>query len=246
MHNQLKILNYISSTNRFKIIFMMMIILSLYGSFVLGISSNNFIDSILIPLQFPIFNLFMFALLFFNTLNTCTCFDKKFSFYILRLETKSNYIKELSKTTLILNIFYFLLFFIFYFIVLNIFKLGNINIHSYQNYLVNNLTYVIFYLLRYIILSLLITTIVTICYINFKEKIAMIISAIFMVGFMLTPLSATVKSNFTIIPWNYFINIEYSSFITEISFSTLFILIIELVIILIYRLTLLNKKWVIS
>lgn len=246
MRNQLKILNYISSTDKFKIIFVVMIILSLYGSFVLGISSENFIDSILIPFQFPIFNLFMFALLFFNTLNTCTCFDKEFSFYIIRLRTKSNYIKELTKTTLVLNLFYYLLFFILFFIGLIIFKLGNIEIYDYQNYLVSNLIYVIFYLLRYIIISLLITSIITICYVNFKEKITMVISAIFMAGFLFNPLNASIKDSFTIIPWNYFVNIQYSSFSTEICFSILFILILEIVLFFIHHLTLINKKWVIS
>ena len=246
IHNQLKILDYISSTSRFKIIFMMLIVLSLYGSFVLGVSTSNFIDSILVPFQFPIFNLFMFALLFFNTLNTCTCFNEKFSFYILRLENKSKYIKELFKTTIVLNIFFYLLFLIFYFIVLNISKLGNIDIHYYQYYMVNNLVYVAFYLIRYIVISFLVTIIMAICYINFKERITMIVSAIFLVGFMSTPLSATVRSSFTIIPWNYFLNIEYSSFVTELSFSILFIFLLEIIIYIFYRLTLFNKKWVIS
>ncbi|CDA80865.1 unknown [Clostridium sp. CAG:594] len=246
MHNQMKILNYISSTNKFKVIFMMMIILSLYGSIVLGISEENFIDSILIPFQFPIFNVFMFALLFFNTLNTCACFNKEFNFYIIRLKTKANYIKELCKTTLVLNVFYYILFFLFYFIVLNIFKMGNMNIHSYQNYSVNNLFYIIFYLLRYIIISLLVTIITTICYINFKEKITMFVSSIFIAGFIVMPLDVSVRSNFTIVPWNYFINVNYASFVTEISFSILFILILELIIFIIHHLTLANKRWVIS
>lgn len=246
MRNQIKILNYICSTDRFKLIFFLIIILSLYGSIVLGISNSNFIDSIFIPFSFPIFNIFMFALLFFNTLNTCSIFDKKFSFYIIRLKTKNNYIKEILKTTVFLNLFYFLIFFIFYFISLNIFKLGNFTIHPYSDYVVNNLIYVVFYLIRYVAISLLITMISALCYVNLKGKITMAINVIFLMGFMLTPTISEVRSGFTIVPWNYFSNDLYSSFITEISFSILFIFVLELIIYIIYHLTLKNKKLVIT
>ena len=59
MRNQIKILNYITSKEKFKALFVMITILSLYGSIILGVSEDNFIDSILIPFQFPIFNLFL-------------------------------------------------------------------------------------------------------------------------------------------------------------------------------------------
>ena len=52
----------------------------------------------------------------------------------------------------------------------------------------------------------------------------MFVSSIFIAGFIVMPLDVSVRSNFTIVPWNYFINVNYASFVTEISFSILFIL----------------------
>ena len=54
--------------------------------------------------MFDIFNIFMFLILFINTLNICTTFDNEFSFYIIRLNNKKRYIKELLKNVLIFNI----------------------------------------------------------------------------------------------------------------------------------------------
>ena len=61
--HKMDVLNYMISTEKFKVIFILIIILALYGSVVLGVSSYNFLDSILIPLQFGLFNIFMFILL---------------------------------------------------------------------------------------------------------------------------------------------------------------------------------------
>lgn len=243
LHNQIKILNYITSTEKFKLIFIIIIILALYASIALSIPGDNYIDSSFIPFQFPIFNLIMSIAIFLNTLNTCTTFNKKFSNYIIRLENKENYIKELIKTTITMSIFYFILFLIIYFQILNIFKLSDISIHPYQSYQINNITYLIFYLLRYITYMVLFNIICTLLYINFKEKITLAISSLFLSGFLLTNIQLEARTTFTINPWSYFTSTVYSSFINELCFSSLFLLIIQLIIFIIYKLTLKNKRW---
>lgn len=246
LHNQIKVLSYITSTDRFRLLFLMLIILALYAAIVLGIAKDNFFDSILLPFEFYIFNIFMFALLFLNTLNTCTIFNKNFSFYIMRLKNKANYIKELFKTTIVLNLFFFLLFFIFYFVILIFFKPCNFNIYNYQNYGISNFIYTIFYMGRYIVLSILIMLISASIYIILKEKITMITSAIFMAGFMLPLQSTSLGSSFTIIPWNYFLSLSYSSFMTEVIFSILFMFILGLIVYIMYKISLKSKKMVIT
>ena len=80
-HNTYQILNYFASTDRYKIILILTIILCLYGSFALGLNTT-FTSSILNTFMFDIFNIFMFLILFINTLNICTTFDNEFSFLI--------------------------------------------------------------------------------------------------------------------------------------------------------------------
>lgn len=246
IHNQVNIINYIVSTERFKVIFIMTIILALYGSVILGKGSKNFIDAVIIPFQFSIFNIFMFSLLFLNTFNTYSTFDKHFSNYIIRLESKNNYLKEQIKNTIILNVFYLILFFLLFFIFLNLSKTGIVEIHNYNNYNVNNLVFTLFYLIRYVVYALLITTASTLLIANCKLEFTVCLWLFFLSGFILNPYCATVKDTFSLNIWNYFGQIDYSSFMMELSFSILFGFLLELIIYILYKLTLKNKKMVIT
>ena len=60
----------------------------LLGGFILGVSVDNFFDSILVQFQFSIFNIFLFTLVFFNNMNACSIFKNDFTFYIMRLKNK--------------------------------------------------------------------------------------------------------------------------------------------------------------
>ncbi len=243
MHNQIKILNYISSKEKFKILFIMIAILSLYGSIVLGVSEKNFIDSILIPFQFPIFNIFFISIVFLNTLNTCSCFNNDFSYYILRLDNKKKYLKEMTITSIVLNLYIILLFFVMYFMVLNIFKLGFFQIHIFQNYNVNNLLYTIFYLIRYIIIILIINMILVLIFLTTKLKISLFVISSFLIGFLINPISGSIRETFTFNIWNYFINMKYAAFINEFSYSILFIFILEIIFYALYKILSNNNRW---
>ena len=243
MRNQIKILNYITSKEKFKALFVMITILSLYGSIILGVSEDNFIDSILIPFQFPIFNLFFSSIIFLNTLNTCSCFNKEFSYYIIRLNNKRKYLKEMAITSILMNVFIIFLFFIMYFIVLNVFKLGHIQIQSFQNYNINNLFYSLFYLLRYVTIILIINMIITMIFITTKLKVSFVFMLTFLAGFLINPLSATIRESFTFNIWNYFMNIRYASFINELSYSFLFIFLLQLIFYILYNILSKNNRW---
>lgn len=90
--NEIQILNYVTTTEKYKGIFFTSFILSLYGGFVLGGSVDNFFNSILVPFQFSIFNIFLFSLVLLNNINVCSIFKNDFSFYIIRLKNKKEYI----------------------------------------------------------------------------------------------------------------------------------------------------------
>ncbi len=243
--NQIKMLNYITSTERFKIIFVISIIISLYGGVVLGTSSSNYADAILKCFRFYLYNIFIMALLFLNTLNTCSIFDKKFGFYAIRLKNKKNYLKEVIKTTLFVNMFFLLIFFLLYFISLNFFNFGKFGVYQYQNYNVNNFVYMLFYMIRYVFVSMMICSISALIFINFKEKITILFNFLFLIGFM-SPTLFSINRNFSFSPWHYMTSINYPSFLTEISCSLMFAVFIEIIYILVFNLTVRNKKMVIS
>lgn len=245
-HNQIKILNYITSTDKYKVIFILSIFLALYGAIVLSVSCPNFIDAILIPFQFYMFNIFAFSLLFANTLNISSLFKNKFSFYVIRLENKKNYIKETLKTNIIVYSFHFLIILLLFFMALNLSKFNNNGIHMYNTYTVSNLSYTIFYLLRYYIIGLFITLISSLIYINFNEKATILLNIIFLTGFIAINQLVISKNVFSLSIWTYFVNKQYSSFTTELNYTILFILILEIITIILYRITIKNRKVAIS
>lgn len=233
-HNTYQILNYFASTDRYKIILILTIILCLYGSFALGLNVT-FTSSILNTFMFDIFNIFMFLILFVNTLNICTTFDNKFSFYIIRLNNKKRYIKELLKNVLIFNILHLIIFFLIYFTIKCFMTYEPGSYTLYQNYNITNNLYLIFYLGRYIILGLLFCVIESLIYINFKTKIVWIFNLLFIMGFLLSSSSDMIYNKFLIFPWSYFNNIKYSSFSMEVLYSCIYILILVIISFLLYK-----------
>lgn len=240
-HNTYQILNYFASTDRYKIILILTIILCLYGSFALGLNVT-FTSSILNTFMFDIFNIFMFLILFVNTLNICTTFDNEFSFYIIRLNNKKRYIKELLKNVLIFNILHLIIFFLIYFTIKCFLTYEPGSYTLYQNYNISNNLYLIFYLGRYIILGLLFCVIESLIYINFKTKIVCIFDSLFIMGFLLSSSSDMIFNKFLIFPWNYFNNIKYNSFSMEVLYSCIYILILLIISLLLYKFILKKKE----
>lgn len=235
-----QIINYIMSSQMFKAIFITTILVSLIGSGVL--TGKNYIESILIAFQNPIFNIMIFTLAFLNTINACTVFDKKISFYIIRLKNKKNYMIEIIKNTIILTLIYLLILYLMYFMILNLEQFGQFKIEPYLNYGITNLTYVIFYLIKYTILVVLINVISALVYLSLKNKWTILIDSLFLIGFMLAGNDGTPIDTFSLNIWGYFGGIIFSSFTQEICFSILYILILEIICLSIFTITLKKKR----
>lgn len=244
-HNQIQILNYITSTDRFKLLFGIGIIIAIYASFVLSASTDNFIDSVFMAFQFNIFNVILFALLFFNTQNTCVVFENQFSFYIVRLKNKKNYIKEVVKNIIICNLFYLFIFFLFYFSFLLLLK-NDFSVHSYMSYNISNLIYLIYYIIYYIILLIGVTILSGFVYMNFKTTITFCFDGMFLFGFMLGNVKLYSKDYYDFIFWNHFSPEVFSTLSLDITSIIGVILLVQIMIMVGYYFTLKNQRMVIT
>lgn len=233
------IVDYILKTERFKIIFIFMIFLSIYGSFVLGSNINNYFDSIIISYQFLYFNIFFFLLFFLNTLNVC-CTFKKFDFYIIRLKTKRNYLKELIKLVLLFDVIFIVLFLFLYFSILNLMKMGFFEVHNYYNYNISNSLYSLFYLFRYIIILILMSLIVTIINFKYNERISRLLILFLLIGFFIYPFLVGGNIIFRFLPWGYFQYGYYVSFFEELKYSVIYVLFLLLSVFCLFKVTI-NK-----
>lgn len=220
--------------------------MAFYGSFILGISTDNFIDASFIAFQFPIFNIIFFSIIFFNTLNTCAVFGKRLIFYVIRLKNKKNFIKEVVKNVVSVNLFYILIFFITFFAFMLLFKGNNFRISNYHNYNVSNLFYLIFYLTRYTLCSILVSIVVSLIYLNFKTIVAIIVNFIFLVGFMVFTVSAVPKESVDFNIWKLFTRETFGNISLEITSTLIILFVLQLMILIFLQYTANNKKVVIS
>ena len=245
-HNELKIINYITSTDKYKAIFLITVTLCLYGGFVLGASKNNFFDSILVPLQFPIFNVFLFAIIFLNNINTCSIFKNDFSTYIIRLKSKKEYIKVLMRLSAIMFLFHFGLILLFLVMPLLLTTFNNLSTHTYQNYEISNLFFLLFYSLRYVIYGLLITMISTLIFINTNSKITIVVNSLFLLLLFYFGGIIAYQTKISLSIWSYFTITIYSTFNLEVFSSVCVMLLLEIIIGILYIVTIKNRKLAIT
>ena len=242
-HNEIKIINYIASTEKYKGIFFSSLLLSLYGGLILGQSAHNFFDSILIPFQHAIFNIFLFALVFLNNISACSILKKDFSFYIIRLKNKKEYIKLIIRVTILMYLFHIFIILLFIFMIFLLTTFNDLNISIYQNYAISNFTYSFFYLIRYILLGMLLTLIFSLIYINTNDKIILTLQSLFLILIMyFDKFKLEPRTTFSLSIWSYFRNVIYETFSLEVTSSIFMVLILEIIIILLYQLSLKNKK----
>lgn len=244
--NQIIITNYITTTERFRLLFIIGVFISFYGSAILGGSIDNIVDSSFIAFQFSIYNIILFTIIFFNTLNTCSIFEKNFNFYTIRLKNKKNYCNEMIKNVIAINCYYILLFLILFFTFMILFNGFNIEIHNYLNYSINNFIYLIYYLIRYILLSLFVSVISALIYLNYKTIITMLFNFIFLIGFIAFATNLNPKENININIWKFFSAETFGNFTLDITSTLALIIVMQIIIIFIYNFTIKNKKLVIS
>lgn len=224
LRNELKILSYVTSQEKYKAIFFISLILALYGSFVLSLVESNFFSSLLIPFRYYIFNLFTFVTIILNSINVCNILKKDFGFYLIRLKNKKEYIKSLIRINILMYLFHMLILFL---LVLAFLLLTgrNFNIIKYDNYNISNLFYTCFYLFRYLLLGLLISIIMTLLYIYINEKITIVIQTFFLAFFFLydsvIKISTTTYQIVSLFIWSYFTKFDYPSFKIEVISSCL-------------------------
>lgn len=241
LHKCFKIFNYITSNERYKAMFFVLIIISLYGSLTLGVHTGNFFDSILIPFQFNVFNIFLFSILFLSNLNIYSIFKKDFSFYIIRLKDKKTYIKTLITLSIINYIFNFIIVLLTMLIVFLLTTIHNTSVDNYLNYNINTCVYLMFYMFRYIIYGLLVMMIFTLVYVNTNKKISIGLKFLFLLMFMQCPVYYS-RSNISLLIWFYFNATTFSTFSMDVLGSILVLLILEVIFLLLLKLSKKSKR----
>lgn len=235
------LVDYITKSANFKIIIFFTIVTSFYGAYIIGNGINSFFEVIIYSHTSSYYNIMLFSILAINTINTSSMFIKN-NDYIIRLGNREKYLKRLVEIVVKVNLLLITISILTFLSILILTKYKYIYIKEYQNYGTSNLIYSIFYLLRYYIYAIIFSIINTLLYERIGEHKVMIIDFIFIILFGLNTVTLIQKSKFSILPWTYFKLNNYTSFNEEIICSFIFLILLEVISIIIFKILMKRKK----
>jgi len=237
MYNRKNILHWMLHSEKFKIFFFGIVVLAFYGAVILGTGTYNFFESTLIPFQFSIFNILFFSFFSLSTIYYSSLFNKKFDYYIIRLKTKKNHLKELIINITLVNLYLIALFIILFFSFKLLFSNTNFNIAPfdwmYEN--IPNITYLLFYTTRYFILLFIFQAINILLFYHFNSKVSYIYTICFLIGLAVDFVPFHAITSFQINPWLYFSVVEYANFHLEVTYSLSFVLLTSILLFIGYN-----------
>lgn len=243
IRDNLKIVNYIMKSEKFNLLFVLTIVFSIYGGIFLSSSDLSFFDNAIIAFQYNIYNIFIFSLFVLNNNNFLNFFNYDFGFYIIRLKTKKNYIKEKIKFYIIYHSLYFIMLLLLFFSSSLIVRMHNIVFSEYYFYGISNYTYMIYLFIKLYLLSLLLGIVNIFVYDKFGKAISLIVNFVLIGGFMVTFTTIEQLGNLIyFLPWTFLEMFKYSSFMIEISYFLFYVIVLEIIIYVCYRLYIRKKK----
>lgn len=233
------LLNAITSTGRFKILMLLIVILAIFAAFNFNQYDRNLFSGIIFCHTQITFILLFHFLFLLATLNTCITFYQ-YDNYLIRLENKKNVIKKLIILVLQVNLCLLLLFFFIYLSLYNLVMLDCYEVKQIFHYGIKSDVYAIYTMFKFYFLAIFCMIINTVLFVIAREEKTAIVNIVYLLSFFL--IMPTGKGNFSIFPWNYYYMLDYQSFKKEIFCFFLFSIIIIAIILLLIKIGTRQKK----
>lgn len=228
------IIDGITKTTRFKVIFIFVIAIAFIGGLTNTEPKKELFTAILNYHSSIIFTAGFFLVFLLATLNTCLEFYKNDA-YIIRLNNKKNLLKQLIILVLQINGLLFLCYAIIYIIVLNINMFDCYDVGAIFQYSIKSDIYSIFFAIRAYLFIMMFMIINTILFVLIKENKTVLINLIYLLIFPIyDPL---VSIHFRLLPWDYFSIINYGCFTKELKYSIFYLLVLIIVTIILFLFT---------
>lgn len=235
------------NTQKFLFIFLLSLILSIYGILAMAFG-YDYITGFLNIIYGGIFIACLLLIILLNTINTYELFENN-SFYIIRFSSKKKYLIELIKSICFSNLCVLMLNIIFILIGLNLFCM-NEGISIMKNYNIPNLLYLVYSIIKLVIITQLISIINVLLLKILNNKFIVITNILMYILIAGLPISLNGEIS-TIIQLPLFFGIYlryqlYSSFIFEIVCFLLYSSILYVSIFILSKLVLKKMKAVIK
>lgn len=217
---------------KFKAIFLILVILSIYGVFDIAIRTGFFYGLYMIYNNQWVIAILLFCL-FVNTLNICELYKKNYSI-IIRNKTKKEYLKEISKIIIITNTIVILMSFMITCIFLFFKYAGDFSVGNTING-VNILFYTIYHFIRFIIISSLLSLLIFYCWKFLNSFFSFLISIILSLSLVISPISLEIVTHFKMFFGYYLLAPRFENITLDIQFSLLTIIIIMIIDLVLFQ-----------
>ena len=218
------------STQKFILIFLLSIVLSIFGILQVAFGYNYSVGFIRI-LTFGIYIIGLLLIILLNTKNTYDIFENN-NFFIMRFSSKKKYLIELLKTVCFSNFCTILLNLLLLMIGLNLFN-HNQTVPKFEIYTLQSNYYIIYIVIKLIILILVISIINVLLLKKFNNLIVISLNFVLYVliaGFSKSHILIQSIKQIPLFIGDYFVINFYNSFIFEICIFLLYISIVYIII----------------
>ena len=183
----------------------------------------EYIDAFISVNNLFIYNTIIAAILLLSTLNTIKIFEQN-KILTIRFQKKEKYFLELLKTVLIVNLIVILLNFILLLTNLNFFA-NSLKIQNFVVYNIPNILYAVFIFLKKIFLFEFLSVIFLISNQKLNKNLSIIVSLVIVLLLFVAPYSDIYINsifNIRLFYWDYFVYHRYSSFLLELSLTSIY------------------------
>lgn len=234
------------NTPKFLIIFVLSIVLAIYGTVQLGFS-YKYTTAFIMILNGNIYSMCLLLVLLLNTININDIFSRN-QFYVIRFLTKEKYLWELIKNVCFGNFCVLIINLILVMIGLNITCVGGFKIlHLYQG--IPNIISLIILVLKFMILTGFISIINVFLLKIFDNKLVILLNVILSISTVIIPTTGdaiTSIMQFSLLIGRHYKIGGYSSIVFELLHFSLFLTLLSFVILCLKKITLKYMKRVIE
>lgn len=230
------------STQKFVLIFLLSIIISIFGILQVAFGFNYSVGFIRI-ITFGIYLVGLLLIILLNTRNIYNIFESN-NFFIIRFGSKKKYLNELIKTVCFSNFCTIILNLLLLMIGLNLFNQNQI-VPKFEIYTIQSNYYVIFIIIKLILLILIISTINVLFFKKFNNLVVVsfnFVLYILIAGFSKNFVLIQTIKQFPLFIGDYFLINFYSSFAFEICIFMLYVFLLLIIINVVKKLIIKNMK----
>lgn len=230
IHDKLKIFKYLVSTNQYKVIYVLLVCITIFGRLQI-LDGLTFPTALLQPFCVPLYHYSLILLFSYSTVSICKIFDEEFDQIFIRYKSKKKKFNIIIYNTLAMTIYNLIIYFILYFFLV-LFTYSSNSI-SFIPYNLSYIIYLFYFFFKISIIMISFQVFNTILYFIIKEKIFLLIFLYFIPMYL--KMFYAIKKIYNFFPWLHQLAFTWNNFGSDIVSLIICVIFINVLSFTIYK-----------